>query len=65
MILIFQNGLKENQDKFTSTGIQNEIIEIPALEIMRDIFEKFSGKWYIVRMDETGSFNKEQEVLPL
>lgn len=58
--------LKKSQDKFKSQAIQNEIMEIMALKIVRDISEKISGKWYSVMVDETTDFsNKEQMVLRL
>ena len=43
----------KSQDKFTSPEIQNELLSIMALKIIRDIYQEISGKWYTIMVDET------------
>ena len=54
------------QNKFTSPDIQNEILSIMALHILRDITADISGKWYTIMVDETTDMsNTEQMVVCL
>ena len=58
--------MEKSQDKFTSPEIQNEILSIMALHILREIASELSGKWYTVMVDETTDLsNTEQMVLCL
>ena len=41
------------QNKFTSPDIQNEMLGIMALHILRDASSEISGKWYTIMVDET------------
>ncbi len=62
----FLNWLEKSQDKFTSPDIQNEILLIMAMHILRQIASELSGKWYTVMVDETTDLsNTEQMVLCL
>ena len=38
--------LKKSQDKLTSPDVQNEILSVMAMHILRDISTEISGKWY-------------------
>ena len=52
------------QNKFTSPDIQNEILSIMALYILRDITADISGKWFTVMVDETTDLgNTEQNLM--
>jgi len=58
--------MEKSQDKFTRPEIQNEILSIMALHILREIASELSGKWYTVMVDETTDLsNTEQMVLCL
>ncbi|KAI6656107.1 Zinc finger MYM-type protein 1-like [Oopsacas minuta] len=60
------NWMKKSQSKFTSPDIQNEIISIMALMILRKIASELSGKIYTIMVDETTDLsNTEQMVLCL
>ncbi len=57
--------MEKAQDKF-SPDIQNEILSIMALRILREIACEVSGKWYSVMVDETTDLsNTEQMVMCL
>ena len=52
------------QNKFTSPDIQNEILSIMALYILRDITADISGKWFALMVDETTDLgNTEQNLM--
>ena len=54
------------QDKITSPDIQNEILKLMSLRILRDIVQQISGKFYTIMVDETTDLsNTEQMVLCL
>ncbi|KAI6658761.1 Zinc finger MYM-type protein 1-like [Oopsacas minuta] len=58
--------LDKCQDKFTSPGIQNEILKLMSLRILRDIVQQISGMMYTIMVDETTDLsNTEQMVLCL
>ena len=58
--------MEKSQDRFTSPEIQNEILSIMALHILREITSELSGKWYTIMVDETTDIsNTEQMVLCL
>lgn len=53
--------MDKSQNKFTSPDMQNEMLGITALHILRDISNEASGKWYTIMIDETTDlFNPEQ-----
>ena len=63
-------GLKEwmskSQDKFTCSDIQNEILCIMALSVLRSISNEVAGKYYSIMIDETtDNSNVEQMVFCL
>ena len=45
--------LKKARDKFTSPSIQNELLEIMALDILRKINRDIKGKFFSIMVDET------------
>ncbi len=58
--------MEKAQDKFTIPDIQNEILSIMELQILREITSEISGKWYSVMVDETTDLsNTEQMVMCL
>ena len=58
--------LKRSQNKFTSPDIQNEMLSMMALRIMRDIRSEISDKWFTIMVDETtDQSNTEQMVFCL
>ena len=60
------NWIKKSQAKFTSPDIQNEILSIMALMILREITSEIAGKWYTIMVNETTDLsNSEQMVLCL
>ena len=40
------------QNKYTSPDIQNEMLSIMALSLLRDIAAEVSGKWFTIMVDE-------------
>ena len=49
-----------------NTDVQNEILSVMAMHILRDISTEISGKWYALMVDETMDLsNTEQMVLCL
>ncbi|KAI6652472.1 Zinc finger MYM-type protein 1-like [Oopsacas minuta] len=58
--------LDKCQDKFTSPDIQNEILKLMSLRILRDIVQQISGKMYTIMVEETTDLlNIEQMILCL
>ena len=58
--------MKQSQAKFTSPDIQNEMLSIMALTILRQIAGEMSGKWFMLMADETTDLsNTEQMILCL
>ncbi len=44
--------LKRAQDRFTSPTIQNEVLEIMALAVLRKLTGRISGRQYAILVDE-------------
>ena len=58
--------MEKSQDKFISPDIQNEMLSIMPLRILREITSEMSGKWYTIMVDETTDLsNTEQMVMCL
>eukprot|EP00731_Ephydatia_muelleri_P029859 Em0021g382a len=58
--------LTKSQCKYTSPDVQNEILRIMALSILRDISSELAGKWFTIMIDETTDVsNAEQMVICL
>ena len=56
--------LEKKKNKFTSPDIQNELINIMAQQILREIISKFQSKYYAIMIDEaTDASNSEQVVI--
>ena len=61
-----QKWMDKCQDKLTSPDIQNEILKLMSLRILRDIVQEISAKLYTIIVDETTDLsNIEQMVLVL
>ena len=56
---------KKSQVKFTSSDIENEILSIMALMILKEITSEIAGKWYTMVNETTNLSNNEQMVLCL
>ena len=58
--------MKRSQAKYTSPDIQNEMLSIMALMILRKIASEISGIWFTLMVDETTDLsNTEQMILCL
>uniref|UniRef100_H3AM22 DUF4371 domain-containing protein n=1 Tax=Latimeria chalumnae TaxID=7897 RepID=H3AM22_LATCH len=55
--------LKKSQDKFTSTQIQNEVMEIMAHEILRKIASRFSGRKFSVMVHESTDISNTEQLV--
>ena len=55
--------LQKSQDKFTSPDIQNEILSLMALRIVRDIASELSGRWFTVMVDETTDLSNTEQLV--
>ncbi len=53
--------MEKVQDKFTSPEIQNEIISIMALYVLRGIATSISGKKYTIMVDETTDISNTEQ----
>lgn len=51
------------QNKFTSPDIQNEMLGIMALHILRDVSSEISGKWYTIMVDETTDLSNTEQLI--
>lgn len=54
--------MEKSQDKFTSPSIQNDILKIMPLQILREIHET-SGKWYTIMVDETTDVSNTEQMV--
>lgn len=58
--------MERKQNKYTSPMIQNEILQLLALSILRDVASNIQNKFFTIMCDEcTDSSNKEQLVICL
>ncbi len=55
--------MEKVQDKFTSHEIQNEILSIMALYILREIATSISGKKYTIMVDETIDISNTEQLV--
>ena len=55
--------MEKVQDKFTSPEIQNEILSIMALYILRGIATSISGKKYTIMVDETIDISNTEQLV--
>ncbi len=55
--------MEKVQDKFTSPEIQNEILSIMVLYILRGIATSISGKKYTIMVDETTSISNTEQLV--
>ena len=64
---MLQHGLQKKTDKYTSTDIQNEILDIMALNVLWNIITSIqAASFFSLMVDETTDIaNKEQLVVCL
>ncbi len=55
--------LKKSQNKFTSPGIQNEMLNMMALSILREIRSKVADKWFTIMVDETTDLSNTEQMV--
>ncbi len=49
--------------KFTSQGIQNEMLNMMALSILREIRSKVADKWFTIMVDETTDLSNTEQMV--
>jgi len=55
--------LKRSQNRFTSPGIQNEMLSMMALSILREIRSKVADKWFTIMVDETTDLSNTEQMV--
>ena len=56
-----KNWLEKKQDKFTSHDAQNEVLNIMANNVIRDLLKSVGTNWYSITADKyTDVWNKKQ-----
>ncbi len=55
--------LKRAQDRFTSPTIQNEVLEIMALAVLRKLTGRISGRQYAILVDETPDISNIEQLV--
>lgn len=55
--------LTKSQCKYTSPDVQNEILRIMALSILRDISSEVAGKWFTIMIDETTDVSNAEQMV--
>ncbi len=55
--------LSKSRDKFVSPDIQNEILSIMSLHIIRGICSEMSGEWYSLMVDETTDLSNIEQMV--
>ena len=55
--------LTKSQCKYTSPDVQNEILRIMALSILRDISSELAGKWFTIMIDETTDVSNAEQMV--
>ena len=53
--------MENSQNKYTNPDMQNEMLGIMALHILRDASNEVSGKWFIIMIDETTALSSIAE----
>lgn len=56
--------MEKSKNKYSSPDIQNEILGIMVLHIMRDASNEVSGKWFTIMIDETTDLSNTDDWLP-
>lgn len=57
------NNMPKSQDIFTSLEIQNELISILAMTILRQIVDNNRGMWYTIMIDETTDLTNTEQMI--
>lgn len=55
--------MPKSQDIFTSPEIQNELISILAMTILRQIVDNNRGMWYTIMIDETTDLTNTEQMI--
>ena len=55
--------MSKSQDKFMSAEIQNELLTIMAMTILRQIVDNIRGKWYTMMIDETTDLSNTEQMI--
>ena len=55
--------LEKSQDRFTSPDIQNEILQIMALTVLRGITERLTGRYFSIMVDETTDISNVEQLV--
>lgn len=55
--------LKRTQNRFTSPDIQNEMLSMMALSILREIRSRISDKWFTIMVDETTDMSNTEQMV--
>lgn len=55
--------IEKTRNKFTSPDIQNEMLSIMALRILREISSEVSGKWFTIMVDETTDLSNTEQMV--
>lgn len=55
--------MDKSQNKYTSPVMQNEMLGIMALHILRDLSTELSGKWYTIMIDETTDLSNTEQMV--
>jgi hypothetical protein len=60
---VLATWLQKSQDRFTSPMIQNELLEIMAMTVLRKIAEKIAGKQFSIMVDETTDVSNTEQLV--
>ena len=55
--------MSKSQDKFTTPEIQNELLSLMAMTILRQIVDTIRGKWYTIMIDETTNLSNTEQMI--
>lgn len=55
--------MDKSRNKYTSPEMQNEMLGIMALHILRAISTELSGKWYTIMIDETTDLSNTEQMV--
>lgn len=58
-----ETWLKKAQDRFTSPKIQNEVLQIMALTVLRRLSGRISDKQYTITVDETTDISNTEQLV--
>ena len=62
-VRVLATWLQKSQDRFTSPMIQNELLEIMPMTVLRKIAGKIAGKQFSIMVDETTDVSNTEELV--